>query len=67
MRPFLLEVNHSPSFTCDSNLDAAVKQAVLRSTMEMVSFSKDEWKLMKKRKQRLTPELREHLVDLREE
>ena len=33
----------------------------------MISFSKDEWKLMKKRKQRLTPELREHLVDLREE
>ena len=67
LRPFLLEVNHSPSFTCDSALDTAVKQAVLRSTMEMVSFSKDEWKLMKRHKKRFTPELREHLVGLREE
>ena len=67
MRPFLLEVNHSPSFTCDSALDASVKQAVLRSTMEMVSFSKDEWKLMKRHKQRMTPQLREHLVELRDE
>ena len=67
MRPFLLEVNHSPSFTCDSALDASVKQAVLRSTMEMVSFSKDEWKLMRRHKKRMTPELREHLVGLRDE
>ena len=34
MRPFLLEVNHSPSFTCDSPLDASVKSAVLRGTCE---------------------------------
>ena len=37
MRPFLLEVNHSPSFTCDSPLDLSVKSSVLRATMEMVS------------------------------
>ena len=47
MRPFLIEVNHSPSFTCDSPLDTAVKSAVLRSTLEMISFSREEAKLLK--------------------
>jgi len=37
LRPFLIEVNHSPSFTCDSPLDTTVKSAVLKATMEMVS------------------------------
>lgn len=65
LRPFLLEVNHSPSFTCDSPMDAAVKNAVLRSTMEMVSFSKEEHKLIRRCPARLTPELRERLCSLR--
>ena len=65
-RPFLLEVNHSPSFICDSPLDLSVKSAVLRATMEMVSPSKDEWKLMKRFPRRLPPEVRERLVELRE-
>ena len=30
LRPFLIEVNHSPSFTCDSPLDTTVKSAVLK-------------------------------------
>ena len=41
--------------------------AVLRATMEMVSFSKDEWKLLRRFNKRLTPELREKLVELRSE
>jgi len=65
LRPFLLEVNHSPSFTCDSPLDTAVKSSVLQSTMEMVSFSRDEYKMLRRRG-RLTPEARHKLVDLRE-
>ena len=36
LRPSLLEINHTPSFRCDSPLDEAVKMAVLRGTMEMV-------------------------------
>ena len=48
LRPFLIEVNHSPSFTCDSPLDTTVKSAVLKSTMELVSFSKDEFRILKR-------------------
>lgn len=67
LKPFLLEVNHSPSFTCDSPLDLSVKSSVLRATMEMVSPSKDEWKLMKRFPRRLPPEAREKLVELRDD
>jgi len=68
LRPFLLEVNHSPSFTCDSPLDLSVKSSVLRATMEMVSPSKEEWKVFKKvGRARLPPEVREQLIELREE
>ena len=67
LKPHLLEVNHSPSFTCDSPMDEAVKTAVLTGTMEMVSFSKEEHKLIRKCPPRLTPELRERLQALRSE
>ena len=67
LKPFLLEVNHTPSFRCDSPLDEAVKMAVLRGTMEMVSPSREEWRLTKHRRRRFTPELREHLVSVRDE
>ena len=68
MRPFLLEVNHSPSFTCDSPLDASVKSAVLRGTCEMISPGREEWKLLKRLgKSRLPPEMREKLVEMRDD
>lgn len=35
-KPWLLEVNHSPSFSVGSALDAAVKEAVLTDTLRMV-------------------------------
>jgi tubulin polyglutamylase TTLL6/13 len=35
-KPWLLEVNHSPSFSVSSALDAAVKEAVLLDTLRMV-------------------------------
>ena len=34
--PWLLEVNHSPSFATDAPLDAAVKGAVLADTLRLV-------------------------------
>ena len=67
LRPSLLEINHSPSFTCDSPMDTAVKTAVIRGTMEMISFSREEYKLIKRCPARLTPELREKLVRIRAE
>jgi Tubulin-tyrosine ligase family len=35
-KPWLLEVNHSPSFSVGSAVDAAVKEAVLLDTLRMV-------------------------------
>ncbi|KAL3924027.1 MAG: hypothetical protein SGPRY_004042 [Prymnesium sp.] len=55
----IISVNHSPSFACDSPLDSAVKSHVLSSTMELVSFSREEHKLLKKSGARLEPGLKE--------
>lgn len=65
LKPFLLEVNHSPSFTCDSPLDLDVKCKVLRGTMEMVSWSRDEARILRKAGRRLDPAARELLATLR--
>ena len=35
-RPWLLEVNHSPSFHTDSDLDVAVKDALIVDTLRLV-------------------------------
>jgi hypothetical protein len=66
LKPFLLEVNHSPSFTCDSPLDLDVKSRVLRGTMEMVSWSRDEAKILRKAGRRLDPATRDRLATLRD-
>lgn len=36
LNPFLLEVNHSPSFTMDEPIDRKVKLSVLRDTLKML-------------------------------
>ncbi|OBS60696.1 hypothetical protein A6R68_08162, partial [Neotoma lepida] len=38
LKPWLLEVNHSPSFTTDSRLDREVKDALLCDTMNLVNL-----------------------------
>ena len=38
-RPWLLEVNHSPSFTTDMAVDRRVKEALLRDTLQLVGSS----------------------------
>ena len=38
LRPWLLEVNRSPSFSCDSQLDAEIKHGVLRQSMRMLNL-----------------------------
>jgi tubulin polyglutamylase TTLL6/13 len=38
-KPYLLEVNHSPSFTCDSPLDAKVKGELIRDTVILLGLS----------------------------
>ncbi|XP_051927652.1 tubulin polyglutamylase ttll6 [Hippocampus zosterae] len=39
MRPWLLEVNHSPSFTTDSPLDSEVKDALLLDTLLLINLN----------------------------
>lgn len=38
MKPWLLEVNHSPSFTTDSPLDYKIKSRLIRETLQMVNL-----------------------------
>ncbi len=37
LKPWLLEVNHSPSFTTGGALDCAVKEALLADTLRLVA------------------------------
>ena len=36
LRPWLLEVNHNPSFTCDTEFDRTLKGGVVRSTLKLL-------------------------------
>lgn len=36
LRPWLLEVNHSPSFCIDSPLDQSIKEQLIMDTLELV-------------------------------
>ena len=66
LRPYLLEVNHSPSFTCDSPLDEQVKGTVLSATLALVSHTREELRLLKTQRHRLEPGVRERLQMIRE-
>lgn len=39
-KPYLLEVNHSPSFTCDSPLDEKIKGQLIRDTIQLLGLTK---------------------------
>ncbi len=36
LRPWLIEVNHSPSFNIDSPLDLAIKEELITQTIKLV-------------------------------
>ncbi|CAH1796784.1 unnamed protein product, partial [Owenia fusiformis] len=38
LKPYLIEVNHSPSFHTDSKLDKEIKEAMLYDTMNLANF-----------------------------
>ncbi|KAA0197029.1 Tubulin polyglutamylase TTLL13 [Fasciolopsis buskii] len=38
LKPYVLEVNHSPSFTTDSKLDREIKEAMLWDTLNLTHF-----------------------------
>ena len=36
LKPWLLEVNHTPSFQCDTEVDEKVKVQLLKDTFELL-------------------------------
>ncbi|XP_021262356.1 tubulin polyglutamylase TTLL6 isoform X3 [Numida meleagris] len=53
LKPWLLEVNHSPSFTTDSHLDREVKDALLFDTINLINVHAcNKRKVMEEDKQR---------------
>lgn len=65
MKPFLLEVNHSPSFQCQQEIDREVKEALIRDTLLLLNINNDVKKKVldedKKRiRSRLLQKIREH-------
>jgi len=67
-RPWLLEVNHSPSFTTDTPLDHAIKDRVLTDAMSLLDLSPDNRKLQGKvRKPRQRNEKDSRLDKIRRE
>ena len=73
-KPYLLEVNHSPSFSTDSPLDDTVKSELIKDTIRLLGLSKQRKNLYKRPQQastdfrtktgkflRLPPEFREKL------
>jgi hypothetical protein len=51
LKPWVLEVNHSPSFTCDSPLDKEIKSGVIRSALKLLNISAiSQKKILKEQK-----------------
>jgi tubulin polyglutamylase TTLL6/13 len=47
-KPYLLEVNHSPSFSTDSPLDEKVKGELIKDTIKMLGLTKKRKAMYKK-------------------
>ena len=66
LRPHLLEVNHAPSFTCDTAVDQKIKKGLIEDTLRMLNCSKLERQRLidiknNQKKQTLSKGRREHL------
>jgi len=59
MKPYLLEVNHTPSFTTDTPLDRNIKKNVIKDALNLMNISV-ETKLKYKKKKRI--ELRQRIL-----
>ncbi|KAG9489186.1 hypothetical protein GDO78_005274 [Eleutherodactylus coqui] len=58
LKPWLLEVNHSPSFTTDSRLDREVKDALLYDTLNLINLRAcDKRKVLEEDKRRVQERL----------
>jgi len=39
LKPWMLEVNHTPSFNADTNIDEIVKHDLLKDTFDIIKLS----------------------------
>nr|XP_040032835.1 tubulin polyglutamylase ttll6 isoform X1 [Gasterosteus aculeatus aculeatus] len=61
LRPWVLEVNHSPSFTTDSPLDREVKDALLYDTLVLINLDAcDRRKITKEERRRVKDRLQQN-------
>ena len=56
LKPWMLEVNHTPSFGADTAVDAAVKKGLIRNTLEIIQMSVEHrkkvgWEMKQEMKQ----------------
>ncbi|KAK1793947.1 hypothetical protein P4O66_010860 [Electrophorus voltai] len=62
LKPWLLEVNHSPSFTTDSHLDREVKDGLLYDTLALINLGAcDRRKITEEEKRRVKERLQQNL------
>ncbi|XP_020567845.1 tubulin polyglutamylase TTLL6 isoform X2 [Oryzias latipes] len=60
LKPWVLEVNHSPSFTTDSQLDREVKDALLYDTLVLINLAAcDRHKITKEERRRAKDRLQQ--------
>ncbi|XP_043279120.1 tubulin polyglutamylase TTLL13-like isoform X2 [Venturia canescens] len=58
LKPYLLEVNHSPSFHTDAQIDKDIKESLLNDTFEMLNFHQcDKRKIMEEDRRRVRDRL----------
>uniref|UniRef100_A0A4W3JDT6 Tubulin tyrosine ligase-like family, member 6 n=1 Tax=Callorhinchus milii TaxID=7868 RepID=A0A4W3JDT6_CALMI len=67
LKPWLLEVNHSPSFTTDSKLDQEVKESLLHDTFSLINLSACERRKTMEEERRKTNERLLHVYRSRED
>ncbi|XP_041829129.1 tubulin polyglutamylase ttll6 isoform X2 [Melanotaenia boesemani] len=61
LKPWVLEVNHSPSFTTDSQLDREVKDALLYDTLVLINLGAcDRHKITKEERRRAKDRLQQN-------
>jgi len=39
LKPWLLEINYTPSFTCDTPLDRVIKKGVIEESLKIMNVS----------------------------
>ena len=73
-KPWLLEVNHSPSFKTDASLDFKIKKALISDTVRLINLNSErkmryirqaekvrKERVLKGKREKLDPEVREKL------